>query len=268
MRRHVLFFAPVLALAIAGGAQATGVHDFHLQCHYSSDYDVQVLTDGLVFTRDSGNPHRVFMHDGQLRVDGRVMAVSRDDAMRLREYEQQVRDLVPMMAGIARDGLDIGYAALTTVATTLDDNGDDRTQMLQDLRDRHGEAMQQVDDTLGRGTWKSGDGEQFFSDNLQKTIAELVGRVTGNAVSDALSGDSNRLASLQARANALDATLDKAIDAPAEKLSQRARDLCPRLAALEQLQQQFDFRLDGGASLQLLSPDKDVSNKASQYAQR
>ncbi|GLQ95594.1 DUF2884 family protein [Dyella mobilis] len=268
MRHHVLCLVPMLALAVVGSAQATGVHDFHLQCNYSSDYDIQIQSDGLMFTRDSDHPRSIFMHDGQLRLDGRTVAVSRDDVVRLRQYEQQVRDLVPMMAGIARDGLDLGYAALTTVAATLDDNGDDRSEMLQSLRDRHEEAVQQVDDTLGRGTWKAGDAGEIFNDNMQKTIAELVGRVTGNAVSDALSGDANRLASLQARANALDGTLDKAIDEPAEKLGQRAQGLCPRLASLEQLQRQFDFRLDGGERLQLLAPDKDVSNKASQYAQR
>jgi cysteinyl-tRNA synthetase len=268
MRRHVISTVLIAGLVAASGSHATGNHDHHMQCDYNSDYDVQVQARGIAFTRNGEHAADVFMHDGQLRVDGHVVAVSSDDAIRLREYEQQVRDLVPVMAAIARDGVDIGYTALTTVVATLDDNGDDRTRMLQSLHDRRIEALQQVDETLGRGVWRAGDEDELFSNNLEKTVSDLVGRITGNAVSDALSGDSTRLAALEARAGALNATLDKAVKAPAEKLGQRAEALCPRLSTLNQLQQQFQFRLADGERLQLLSTDMDSSNKAGQYAQR
>jgi hypothetical protein len=40
------------------------------------------------------------------------------------------------------------------------------------------------------------------------------------------------------------------------------------LSQLDQLQQQFQFRLPDGERLKLLSSDMDSDNKASQYAQR
>lgn len=268
MRIHVITAVLVAGLAVAGSVHAADNHGYHMQCDYSSDYDVQILPGGLTFTRSGDHPSAVFMHDGLLRVDGHVVTVSSDDAARLREYEQQVRDLVPVMAGIARDGVDVGYTALTTVAATLDDNGDDRTRILQSLHDRRIEALQQVDCTLGRGRWQAGDEGDLFSHNLEQTVSDVVGSIVGKAVSDALSGDSTRFAALQARASALSNTLDKAIETPAEKLGQRASALCPRLSSLNQLQQQFQFRLTDGERLQLLSTDMDSSNKASQYAQR
>jgi hypothetical protein len=268
MRRHIILLVLISGMAAVGGAHAMGNHEHHLQCDYDSDYTVQVQPDGVVFTRHDDHAADVFMHDGQLRIDGHTVTVSSEDATRLREYEQQVRDLVPWIAAIARDGVDIGYSALTTVLATLDDSGDDRTNLLQELHDRRIEALQQVDNTLGQGMWKAGDENRFFNENLENTVSDLVGRLTGSAVSDALSGDTTRLAALEARAKALDATLDKAVEAPAEKLGQRAEALCPRLSALHQLQQQFQFRLADGERLQLLSTDMDSSNKASQYAQR
>lgn len=268
MRLHVIAAVLVAGVVATGGVRAAGSHEYHMQCDYNSDYDVQVLPAGLTFTRSGEHPSDVFMHDGLLRVDGHVVTVSSDDAVRLREYERQVRDLVPAMAGIARDGVDIGYTALTTVAATLDDNSDDRTRILQSLHDRRIEALQQVDGTLGRGVWQAGDEDELFSKNLEQTVSDVVGSIVGKAVSDALSGDSTRFAALQARASALNSTLDKAIQLPAEKLGQRASALCPRLSTLNQLQQQFQFRLTGGERLQLLSTDMDSSNKASQYAQR
>ncbi|MBE1159253.1 DUF2884 family protein [Dyella acidiphila] len=268
MRRHIISLALLLGLAAAGSAQAADSHSHHLQCSYNSDYDVQVQPNGVAFTRSSGHPGSIFMHDGQLRIDGSQVAISADDAVRLRAYEQQVRELVPEMAAIARAGVDIGYTALTTVVATLADNDDRRSDMLQSLHDRRAEAMHQVDITLGNGLWAAGSDSDLFASNLGKTIESLVGNLAGEAVSDALSGDSNRLAALQARTNALDTTMEKAVDEPAEKLGQRADALCPRLSALDHLQQQFRFRLADGGRLQLLSIDMDGNNKARQYAQR
>jgi hypothetical protein len=268
MRRHAILLVLLSSLIATAGAHAMGNHEHHLQCDYDSDYDVQVQPDGIAFTRGSGHPAEVFMHDGQLRIDGRMVAVSSQDVARLREYEQQVRGLVPAMAAIARDGVNVGYAALATVVATMVDNGDQRTHLLQTLRDRRVEALQQVDDTLGQGQWRAGDENEVFNQSLEKTVSDLVGGITGNAVSDALSGDPARLAELEARANALDAALDKAVEAPAEKLGQSAEALCPHLSALNQLQQQFQFRLADGGRLQLLISDMDSSNQARQYAQR
>ena len=125
MHRHAILSALVLGLALTGGVQASDSHTHHLQCSFNSDYDVQIKPNGIAFTREHGLPGDVFMHDGQLRVDGQTVTVSADDAVRLREYEHQVRVLVPAMADIARDGVDIGYSALTTVVATLADNGDE-----------------------------------------------------------------------------------------------------------------------------------------------
>ncbi|MFC3650169.1 DUF2884 family protein [Dyella humi] len=267
MRRHMLSFATIFAFAVAGGVQASDSHAHHLSCSFNSDYDVQVEKDGIVFIRSSGHPSDVFIHDGKLRVDGDNVTISATDAERLRDYEQQVRELVPAVAAIARDGVDIGYSTLTTVVATLAENGDERTRLLHELHDRHYEAMQRIDNTLGRGSWKAGDDSDLFGDNLQKTVADLVSNVTADVVKDALSGDSTRLAALQARTDALDTTLDKAVEAPAEKLGQRAEALCPHFSQLQRLQQQFEFRLPNGERLQLISTDMDRSDKAS-YAQR
>lgn len=73
----------------------------------------------------------------------------------------------------------------------------------------------------------------------------------------------SRLALLEARADALDAAIDKAVDGPAEKLGQRAAALCPRLSYLQQLQQQFQFRLSDGEPLQRINANMDRADKAS-----
>ena len=269
MHRRIIISALVLGLAAAGGVQASDSHaHHHLQCSYNSDYDVQIKPDGIVFTREQGHPGNVFMHNGQLRVDGQTVIVSPEDSARLREYEHQVRELVPAMADIARDGVDIGYSALTTVVATLADSGEERTKMLQKLHDKHVAALQQIDGTLGHGFWRAGDDGEAFGNNVQETVADMVGSITGDVLKDALSNDPSKLAALEARTSSLDTTISKTVDGPADKLAARAEALCPQFSELQQLQQQFQFRLPQGERLQLRTSDMDSDNKASQYADR
>jgi len=267
MRRSMQSFVMVVALVAAGAAQARDDHGHHLSCSFTSDYDVRVEATGIAFTQAGGHPGDVFIHDGALRVDGHDVAVSSADAARLRDYEQEVRGLVPAVAAIARDGVEVGYSALTAVVATLSDNGEQRTHLLQELHDRHAEALLHIDSTLGRGVWKADDEGDYFAGHLQSAIGDMVGSVVGDVVKDALSNDPTRFAALEARTNALDTTIDKAVDGPAEKLGERADALCPRFSHLQQLQQQFEFRLPGGERLQLISPDMERSDKAS-YARR
>ena len=104
MRKTWLALALAAGVAFGGAVQAREIHFSGDNCGYSTDYDVRVTPDGIDFQRMAGQPSHVFMHDGQLRVDGRDVAVSADDAARLRNYETQVRVLLPEVAGIGREG--------------------------------------------------------------------------------------------------------------------------------------------------------------------
>jgi hypothetical protein len=266
-RCHAVLFATVLGLAATCGARAADTHA-SFDCTYNTQYDVQIKSDGILFTRDRGTPEDVFMHNGQLRMDGRELTLSSADAVRVREYERQVRELVPTIAAIARDGVNIGYSALSTVVATFAENGDERQRYQQALHEKEVAALQRIDNGLDKGVWTSDDDGRAFGDDMQQTVADMTADVMRNVVADALSGDSSRMAGLQARTSSLENSLQKALAEPAQQLAQRAQEVCPRLSDLDHLQQQFQFRLAGGERLQLLSSDTDSLDKARQYAQR
>ena len=96
-----------------------------------------------------------------------------------------------------------------------------------------------------------------IAEGVKGAASEMVSTATANAVKAALSGDQRQVAALEARANSLDKSIDKEVNARADKLDLRAQALCPRLTTLEQLQQQFQFRLDDGSRLQLLNREKE-----------
>lgn len=252
MHRSILPVALALGVAMAAPAVA---HDFHIdhdQCNYQTSYDVFVTDAGVRFQRDDGTPSKVFMHDGQLRVDGRDVAVSAADAERLRRYEADVRAAVPELAGIAREGLDIGFSAMTTVAATFAENGDQRSELLDRLNRKHAVALRSIDATLGRGEWREDALDDTVENAVEGTVQELVGTVTAGAVKAALSGDQGQLAALQARADSLDKAIEDGVEKRADKLSDRADLLCKRFDAMAELQQQWQFRQTDGSRLELL----------------
>lgn len=255
MRKTWLAWVLVAGVAFGGVAQARDIHFSGGNCGYSTDYDVRVTPDGIDFQREAGQPGHVFMHDGLLRVDGRDVAVSADDAARLRAYEAQVRVLLPEVAGVAREGVNIGFAAMRTVLLTFAESTDERQAMVGRLDQNHRQALARIDDGLGKGLWKQHDMDDVVEDSIQSSVSDLVGKVTGAAVKAALSGDQRQVAALEARADSLDATIDKEVNARADQLDQHAAALCPRLSSLDQLQQQMQFRLQDGSRLILLTHD-------------
>jgi hypothetical protein len=246
-----------LGLAMTLPAQARTIHIDDDSCGYHTPYDVRVDASGIRFQREDGKPVNVFMHDGQLRVDDRAVAVSAADAARLRQYEDNVRTLLPEVAGIAREGIDVGFAAMRTVLMTFAEGDGERRKLTDRLDRRHQQALADIDSSLGRGIWKHGAASEALTDSVGETVGDLVSKVTASAVTAALSGDQSKVAALEARADSLDKSIDKEIDARADRLSERAKALCPRLQALDQLQQQFQFRLADGSRLQLVTYDKD-----------
>lgn len=256
----------VLALALLGIAIATATApaharahnvELHTSCSVSSDYDLVVRGDGLQFTRHDGSPQRVFMHDGQLRVDGQPLAVSPQDAARLRQYEANVRALLPQVAAIARDGVGIGFDALTTVAATFTDSPDERAQVIRQLGEQRQRILGKIDQGIGQGHWQQHDFDQMMNEDMGDAISTLVSTVAARAVKAALSGDQSQVAALEARAQSLESSIEKAVEIPAERLGKRADALCPRLVELDQLQRQLDLRLPDGKPLSLMSASRE-----------
>jgi len=201
------------------------------------------------------------MHDGALRIDGRDVAVSAGDARRLREYEGQVRSLLPEVASIAREGVDIGFDALATVVASFADDPAERSRLTAELNEQHTQALANVDNGLGRGVWRQHSMQDLMEDQVGSAVSTLVSTVTAKAVKAALSGDQSQVAALEARADSLDKSIDKEVDARADKLGERAEALCPQMARLDQLQQEFEFRLKDGSRLALV--DRQHDNEAS-----
>jgi len=255
MRHPIIAGTAALALTLAATAgQATGLNFNTDSCKqdYSTPYDVDVTAAGLSFHRIDGKPAEVFLHDGELRIDGKAVAVSRADADALRRYEAGVRALMPQIAAIARDGVELGFSAMTTVTLSFAD-GDQRGRMLEKLKRKQAEALREIDEGVGAGHWSADRMTETVAGSVSDSVGELVGSVTSSAVTAALSGDASKVAALQARADSLDKAMDREMNKRSKALEAKANAVCPQLNDLAGLQKGWSVRLVNGKPLELMT---------------
>lgn len=266
MRKRWMVLAGSLAMLVAAQAAAHDLHVGNQQCGYASSYDVQVTPTGLDFSRQGSHPAHVFMHDGTLRVDGKAVTVTSADAARLRAYEGGMRALLPQMAGIANDAIGMAFDALSTVAATLGGSQHHRDALVERLNRQRRLALRAIAQHMNAQRWD----QQGFGAALAQPVTEasndLAHSLTRSVLWAVLTGHG---ADVEARADAIDGAVDKAMDQRSGELEARAEAICPRLASLDKLQQQLDFRLADGSPLQLLTHTrKEADDKAGQVAVR
>ncbi|MET0936603.1 MAG: DUF2884 family protein [Luteibacter sp.] len=262
MRRSTITASLAVALALSAvAAQAGGFNVSTDTCKsdYGTPYDVDVTPEGLSFHRTEGAPGAIFLHDGVLRIEGKPVTVSPADAAALRRYEDGVRRLMPQVATIAREGVELGFQAMTTVTLSFAE-GDQRAGMLAKLKRKQAEALREIDEGVGSGHWSNDRMAETVAGSVSDTVGELVGSVTSSAVTAALSGDSTRVAALQARAESLDKSMDREMDKRSRALQKRSEQICPQLNDLADLQRSWTVRQADGKPLELMTIERKGSD--------
>lgn len=219
------------------------------QCGVSTDYDVLADRGGIWLRQRDSNPREIFFHDGMLSIDGRTQAISAADAQRLRALESGVQQLMPAVAGMAREVVAISFEALDAAYEVL--TGDANSRKVRKLRK---EAERYVDQTIGRGRWEQDAFDDGFEQRVEAAAGSLAGSMTRSVLWSVFAG---RGGELERRADKLDARLEQRLEARGEALEQQARALCTQVLALEQLQSALEFRYNG-QPLQLMRVNSDA----------
>lgn len=257
MRQAFLAAACFFALAV-GSARAGETDSPDLasrQCGLSTPYNVQVDGGGVWLYRREGVPKEIFFHDGTLSVDHQVQAVGTADAQRLRRMEDQARALMPQVAGIARESIDITFDALTGVVRTM--TGSERKARKVELR--RADALAHIDGSLGNGRWD----QDVFGDAFEANVAQVVQDVTGSVMRSALwAAVTGRGDALEARADQFEAGMDAQIEARTAALERRAQSLCDGVVALRAEHDALDYRYRGARLLMLEPADGPASTAA------
>lgn len=248
--------ATFLALALAASTPAVAFAHTHIgDCGLHSDYSLSIKPDRLVFKRTSGTPTVVEIADGTLRIDGRLVSTSDADARRLRDAEREVRSLVPEVKDIARDAIAIAFDAVGQVAAAFASNGDAARASAERIARLGREIDRKIAETDTFDHWQDADVDRLVESTVETVVPEIVGNVTAQALKIAFTGDTAAAAELEARANGIEKSVDRAVAKQAAELEGRALALCPRLRALGRTQSELELRLADGSRLDLVEVD-------------
>jgi hypothetical protein len=245
-----------IALALAGISTAHAEIDLHgAECGLHSDYSLDIKPDALVFTRRDGTPVDIVIADGNLRVDGRVVAIGAADRKRLLDIEHGVREALPEVKAIAHEAIAIAFEAVAEVSAAFAKDGDAARASAQRLARSAHELDLRIDAGDSLAGWKNGEMDRIIEQAVGTLVGEVVGNVAGQAISVALSGDEKAAAELEARADGIDKKVDRIVERRRHELEQRAKGLGPRLHLLARLGSELDVRLADGKRLDLVRMD-------------
>ena len=75
-------------------------------------------------------------------------------------------------------------------------------------------------------------------------VPEIAATAASAAVYAALSGDESKVREIEAKANALERTIEEQVEKRADALEKRAEALCPIVEGLDELESQLALRID------------------------
>ncbi|WP_256775243.1 MULTISPECIES: DUF2884 family protein [unclassified Stenotrophomonas] len=246
----------LLSLAVAATAMAgenTPPALSSRQCGVGTPYNVLVDSGGIWLRNRDQVPAEIFFHDGELNIDRQPIPVSAADAQRLRQLEWGTRQLVPAVAGVAGESVDIAFDALgATVEIMTGSRG--KARQVETLRK---DAHDYVGRTLGRGIWEQDlFGEQFEA-RIEHAAESMSGALARGVMWSTLTGGADRI---EARAEKMEADLDRRMEARGQALEAQAQSLCSQVLALDALQQSLEVRYQGKAlAMMVMDRDEDAA---------
>ncbi|MCD9006172.1 YggN family protein [Luteimonas sp. XNQY3] len=208
------------------------------QCSVSTPYNVLVDTGGVWLYRDSGVPKEIFFHDGTLSVDRAVQTVSAADAARLRRLESGARTLMPQVTAVARESTGIAFDALAGVVEVMTGSA----RKVRQVERFRADTLGYIDTTLGTGRWD----QDVFGEGFESRIEDAAQRMTGSLGRSVMwQVFTGRAGRMEARAERMEADLDRRIEARSAVLEAQADALCTQVRELQSIQAGLDYRLDG-----------------------
>lgn len=224
------------------------------QCGVSTPYNVLVDSGGIWLRNRDQVPAEIFFHDGELNIDRQPIPVSDADAQRLRQLEWGTRQLVPAVAGVAGEATDIAFDALGATVEIMTGGGGTQRRVERLRRDAHAYVAR----TLGRGIWEQAVFEAGFDRHVQDAAERLSGALARGVLWTMLTGGSDRI---EARAEKMEADLERRMDARGQALEAQAQSLCTQVLALDAIQQSLEVRYQG-KPLAMMVIDRDEAAAA------
>ncbi len=250
---RTLAVALAAALAAPMSVAASSIN-LEAKCHVESGYSIDVDSGRVGFTRkssDTAGPARIqFSRDGLL-IDGQRVELTAADVARVQQFNSDILAMVPQVKQIASDSIDIAFIALSSVVTQFSSEAR-RAELLSELKSLQVDAMRAVAAAKSSDALESQAFEARVEAAVKRIVPTLAGEFAAQAISVALSGDADAAATIERRANEFGAEIERSVEGAAKSLEAKVAKLCPQVAALDTIDNSFEWRLPDGSKPALL----------------
>lgn len=247
----------VIALSTAwlacSALSASAKVDLDADCDVDSSYAFRIEADRLVFTSADKRHVIELLPGGLVRADGFMLALDGADRTRADTLERGMRDLIPEVKGIAIEAAGIAFEAIGHASTAFASSPREARESAERIARTVQELQKGIEAKQDWDAEVDTDFDRVIEGAVGALVGELVGNVTAQAINVALSGDEAAVAEIAARAQAIEASVEKALAQRGTQLEQRAQALCARIATLDELESHIDARLPVDQPFDLIS---------------
>ena len=243
--------APAAVLLGVLAAPAPGA-DISAACHVHSDYDVTLSAGALLFERAAAPARSFEMSRGNLKANGKPVALGSKDRDRISAFEATLRGLIPQVKALAQRAVEIGVAAVREEAASASPKSAADPQLNQRLEARARDLKLRIANSTTSKDWRGATLNRYAAEALPDVLSLVGGDLARQAVEVALRGDFAAAGTLTNRAAGLRASLEARVRSRLEVLRPEADKLCPALRRLDALESAVTAALPGGGRLDLL----------------
>lgn len=223
-------------------------------CDLGSRHSFRIDPARLVFIEAGSQREIVLLPGGDLQVDGRNLALDPADRARADALERGLRELVPEVKGVAIDAIGIAFEAVGHAASAFASSPAEARRSADRVARVAAELQHSIETKQSWDATTDAELERAVEQAVGSLVGEMVGNVTTMALKLAFSGDEAAIAELEARADAIEKTVEAAVEQRSAEIERRAAELCSRLDALDGVESAITARLPDGSPLDLVRP--------------
>lgn len=242
----------VFVLALSASAAIARVHVDGDHCDVKSGYSTRVEADRIAFTNDKSRQVLTLLPGGEVLVDGKPLPLDAADRARFVALERSLRKLVPEAKALAVDAVAIAFEAVGHVSTAFASSPHEARQSAVRIARTADEIKRSINVRDNWGPDSDREIGELIEGAVGSLIGEMVGNITAQAVTVALSGDESAVAELEARAGSIEKNVEKAVEKRAVELEERAEALCQRVHEMDRIESQISARLPDGSAFDLV----------------
>lgn len=240
--KHLLTTSLVGIMLTLGSASGMA-HSNDLVCDADLAYNIDVKNNELSFSTQ-GQQKVLILGKGstsaqELYLDGNKQALNAEQQTLLKEYNQQIRQLLPQAAAVANEASTIAVDAVASVTSALlHDNPDKAKEFTAKVEKLSAGLSQHISQNHLRPEGiveyiESSNFEAEFEALVESAVADFMENNVGEIVAAALSGNEDKVKAFEQRMEKFGQEMEQQFEARGEVLEKQAEKLCQLVQSID-----------------------------------